>query len=97
MILERFDGIVFIGDEILRHIYMAFNILLRKDLALGGMERLRMDEKQRGACRCDYQFTKAECYDFTRLASVVSVQKRDSPGEKANEKEKAGPTVCQRK
>lgn len=64
MILDRFDGVVFVGDDMLRHIYAAFNILLREDLALGGMEHWRMSAEQISCCRCDNQFTKSDCRSF---------------------------------
>src|SRR5437763_616749 len=39
LILERFDGVVFVGDETLQSIYAGFNILLRQDLGLGAMKQ----------------------------------------------------------
>jgi hypothetical protein len=56
MVLERFSAIVFIGDDIARSIYLAFNTLLREDLALGGMQDWSMSEQDRESCKCDNQF-----------------------------------------
>jgi hypothetical protein len=39
MILERFNAIIFLGGDIAQTIYTAFNILLRKDLAVGGLRQ----------------------------------------------------------
>lgn len=56
MVLERFNAIVFVGDDIARSIYLAFNILLREDFALGGVQGWSMNEQDRASCRCDNQF-----------------------------------------
>lgn len=64
MILERFDGIVFVGDETLQHIYAAFNMLLRENIALGGLKQWEMKESERAECRCDNQLIKAECAKY---------------------------------
>lgn len=61
MILERFDAIVFIGDDTLKHIYAAFNMLLRENLATGSLKQWDLSESERATCRCDNQFTKPEC------------------------------------
>ena len=61
MILERFDTIIFIGDDTLKYIYAAFNILLRENLALGGLKQWELAETDRVLCRCDNQFTRREC------------------------------------
>ena len=64
MILDRFDGIVFIGDNILATIYGAFNSLLRRDLALGALQAWKMTPEQRQHCRCDGQYTNPLCAEF---------------------------------
>lgn len=61
MILERFDAIVFIGDDTLKHVYAAFNMLLRENIATGALKQWDMTETERLACRCDNQFIKPEC------------------------------------
>ena len=61
MILERFDAIVFIGDEMLKTIYSAFNMLLRENIAMGGLRQWEMDDAQREGCRCDNQIVKPDC------------------------------------
>lgn len=58
MVLERFNAIVFLGDDIARTIYLGLNILLREDLAFGGIQGWSMNEQDRAACRCDDQFTE---------------------------------------
>ncbi len=79
MILERFDGLVFIGDDTVRNIYLAFNILLRENVALGGLRQWDMDEAERSTCRCNNQFIKPEC---SRLAVTNNeeVRKNDAKG-----------------
>ncbi|RMD40593.1 hypothetical protein DV735_g4528, partial [Chaetothyriales sp. CBS 134920] len=54
-ILDRFDGVVFVGDSFLQTIYSGFNVLLRRDLASGAM-KTDLDN-----CRCDLQFTNPGC------------------------------------
>ena len=61
MILERFDAIVFIGDDSLRHVYAAFNMLIREDIATGGLDQHELTESDQTACRCDNQFMRLEC------------------------------------
>ena len=61
MILERFDGIVFVGDDLLKNIYAAFNMLLRQDLALGGLKQWDLPDDEKSACRCDAQLTNPKC------------------------------------
>ncbi|EON67751.1 hypothetical protein W97_07005 [Coniosporium apollinis CBS 100218] len=79
MILDRFDGVVFVGDDMLHHIYAAFNILLREDLALGGLEHWRMSGDELKVCRCDNQFTRAACKGFM-VGSSEGVQKHNTDG-----------------
>ena len=77
MILDRFDSIVFLGDNTLRHIYSAFNMLLRENIALGGLRQWEMKESEREACRCDNQLTRPECLSYSVLDSQ-SVRSNDA-------------------
>ena len=61
MLLDRFDGVVFVGDDSLQTVYNGFNVLLRQDLALGAVKAWDMDQNARDACRCDRQFNSASC------------------------------------
>ena len=79
MILERFDAIFFIGDNMLRHIYTAFNILLRENIALGGLKQWEMNEAQRSSCRCENQFIKNECVNFA-VCNNEEVRSNDAKG-----------------
>lgn len=78
MILDRFDAIVFIGDNLLQHIYAAFNILLRENMAMGSLKQWEMSEDERVNCRCDNQITRPECSKYAVLDSE-DVRKND-PG-----------------
>lgn len=60
-ILERFDGLVFIGDDTLQTIHNGLNILLRRDLALGSLDLASMDRNLQEQCRCNNQFIKQDC------------------------------------
>lgn len=61
MILERFEAVVFIGDDTLKHVYAAFNMLLRENIAMGGLKQWELTERERSDCRCDNQLVKPEC------------------------------------
>jgi len=61
MILERFDRVVFVGDDSMQTIYNGFNILLRQDLAWGALMTWRMDERTQDQCRCGNQFARPRC------------------------------------
>lgn len=76
MILERFDAIVFVGDDMLKHIYSAFNMLLRENIAIGGLQQWELTENERAGCKCDNQILRSEC----SLHSVM-----DSPAVNENE------------
>ena len=75
MILERFDGIVFVGDDMLKHIYAAFNMLLREDLALGGLKQWDLSDEDKVSCRCDAQFTTPKCAENLVLDSDSVAEK----------------------
>ena len=76
MILERFDAVVFIGDDMVRHIYAAFNMLLRQNLATGGLKQWDMKESERDMCRCDSQLIKPECAKYI-VTESEDVRKND--------------------
>lgn len=61
MILDRFDAVVFVGDDMLQHIYAAFNMLLRENIAWGGLKQWNLKDSERDSCRCDNQIMKGEC------------------------------------
>lgn len=77
MILERFDTIVFIGDESLRYIYSALNMLLRENIALGSLKQWEMKENEREMCRCENQLIKIDCTKYAILDSE-SVRSNDA-------------------
>jgi hypothetical protein len=74
MILERFNAVTFIGDNIAQTIYTAFSILLRQDLSLGGLQLWTMDDQDRINCKCDNQFLNTDCLGYT-IKSVEEVKK----------------------
>ena len=78
MILERFDAVVFVGDNMLQHVYAAFNMLLRENMAMGSLKQWEMSEGERDSCRCENQVTRAECSKYAVLDSE-DVSKND-PG-----------------
>lgn len=61
-ILERFDGVVFVGDASLQSIYNGLNIILRQDLAGGALRTWEMDQGHKDQCRCNSQFTNPSCH-----------------------------------
>lgn len=77
MILDRFDSIVFLGDEMLQHIYSAFNMLLRENIALGGLRQWDMKETERETCRCANQLIRPECQAYS-VADSQSVRLNDA-------------------
>ena len=79
MILERFDGVVFVGDDTLQNIYSGLNILLRKDLGLGAMKQWEMADEHLKACKCGNQFAKESCAKYLVSASEqVSTNARNA-------------------
>lgn len=90
MILDRFDGVVFIGDDLLQHVYAAFNILLRENVALGGLKQWEMSESDRSACRCDNQFVKSDCAKYAVTSSEQVVKNDGGSGHPS-------PYLCSRK
>jgi hypothetical protein len=88
MILERFDNIIFIGDESLRSVYAGLNILLRQDLAHGALRTWDMDEETLRGCACERQFTSSSCAGhFVTASSEVT----SAPRERVN-----SPYTCSR-
>ncbi|CAD6568399.1 MAG: hypothetical protein ASARMPREDX12_001397 [Alectoria sarmentosa] len=83
MILERFDAIVFIGDDSLKPIYAAFNMLLRENMAIGSLKQWELNESRRDTCSCDNQLTKPECSSHMIMESQTVREKDDGDGHKS--------------
>jgi len=79
MILDRFDGIVFVGDDMVAQIYAAFNALLRRNIRLGALEQWRMLDRELETCACDRQYTNPECSKYFATSSE-EIAKHDSEG-----------------
>lgn len=59
MVLDRFNALVFVGDDMARRIYGAFNVLLREDLELGVIRMSAKGQPQlepQHGCRCEMIF-----------------------------------------
>jgi len=69
MILERFSALIFLGDNITQSIYTAFNILLRDDYALGGLQSWMMNKEERETCQCVAQLVNEECVGYAVRSS----------------------------
>ncbi len=89
MILERFNMIVFVGDELVHSVYTAFNILLREDLALGGLQQWIMSDQDRMICKCDNQFLNQDCTGY-------AIKNRDEVKRDTGD-QKGSPYFCTRK
>ena len=89
MILERFNAISFIGDEVVQSVYAAFNVLLREDLALGGVQQWIMSDQDRMSCKCGEQFLNPECTKYA-VKNQDEVKKNEGSG-------KGGLYFCARK
>ena len=83
MILERFDGIVFVGDNMIQHTYAAFNMLLRENIAMGSLKQWGMTESERDVCRCDSQFTNPGCSKFAITSSQEVMDNDGGSGHKS--------------
>jgi hypothetical protein len=68
MILERFNAVVFVGDEQAKRIYMGLNILLREDLAFGALRDWELGPEEKEMCHCRGQFEE-ECARSAILGS----------------------------
>ena len=90
MILDRFDGVVFVGDEMLTAVYAAFNMLLRENLVDGALKQWKVEGDTKDACRCDGQFTNDRC-----KAQVVMTNEDVRHGE--SDGGLRNPYVCDRK
>lgn len=90
MILERFDAVVFIGDDTLKTVYSAFNMLLRENIAMGGLKQWELTEKDRAICRCDNQLVKPECSSYAITESQAVADNDDKSGHRS-------PYYCDRK
>lgn len=90
MILERFDAVFFIGDDSLKHIYGAFNILLREDMATGALDQRHLDDVERSTCSCDNQIVKPEC-------SKAIIRESQAMGDHDNTFGTSTPYHCNRK
>ena len=90
MILERFDAVVFVGDDSFKQIYAAFNMLLRENMAMGSLKQGELDESQRNTCRCDNQLTKLDCSSHMIMESETVKVKEDDVGHR-------GPFYCDRR
>lgn len=88
MILERFNAIVFVGDDIAQSIYAAFNILLREDLALGSLQQWLMTDEERTKCKCDNQFINSEC-------SRYAIKNRDDLKKNEVGERRGNPYFCE--
>jgi hypothetical protein len=63
-ILERFDGLVVVGDAIALEIYAGLNTLLREDFIFGASSPWHMDAWHYTTCECEGQFRNPECFGF---------------------------------
>ncbi|RDW62779.1 hypothetical protein BP5796_11081 [Coleophoma crateriformis] len=76
MILERFNTLTFLGDAIAGDVYTALNILLREDLAFGGLQQWSMSERDLDDCACEKQFLNEDCaaYRVRSSSEVTSIR-----------------------
>ena len=90
MILDRFDAIVFIGDSMLQNVYSAFNMLLRENVALGGLKQWNLKDGERSSCHCDNQIMRPECFGQS-ITSSAEVRENDGGSNHRS------PYYCERK
>ena len=97
MILERFDAVVFIGDEPLKHVYAAFNMLLRENIATGGLDKLDLQENDLAVCRCDNQYLRTECsrHITTESRAVSKSNGNSREGSYYCDRESRFPSTCE--
>lgn len=79
MILERFDHILFVGDESLLNVYAAFNMLLSEDIAYGSLKQWKMTPEQLASCSCDNQYLNRDCMSYL-INSSEDVYEQNSRG-----------------
>ena len=73
MILDRFDAVVFIGDDMLRNVYAAFNMLLRQNFAMGGVKQWALQETDVDGCTCEQQIMESRCVsEMVKSSSEVN-------------------------
>lgn len=75
-VLQKFDGIAFVGDDTMANAYAGFNLLLRENLASGALKEWDMSPEQRETCRCDSQLTSKSCWP-QRITSSDQVPAQD--------------------
>ncbi|MCJ1433133.1 hypothetical protein MMC27_002492 [Xylographa pallens] len=76
MILDRFDAVVFVGDSMLQNVYSAFNMLLRENVALGGLKQWNLKDGEHSSCHCDNQIMRPECSGQS-ITSSAEVREND--------------------
>ena len=74
MILDRFSGLIFLGDSTVQTTYSAFNILLRQNLALGALAQWELSDSDRSRCRCENQFINPTCLAAAITSSATVLQ-----------------------
>ncbi|ODM17718.1 hypothetical protein SI65_06506 [Aspergillus cristatus] len=75
-VLQKFDGIAFVGDDTLANVYAGFNLLLRENLAFGALKERDLSPEHRETCHCDSQFTSKSCWPL-RITSSDQVPTKD--------------------
>ena len=60
----------------LQNVYSAFNMLLRENVALGGLKQWNLKDGERSSCRCDNQIMRPECSGQS-ITSSVEVREND--------------------
>ena len=78
MIFERFEAIVFVGDEHLQAMYAGLNILLRKDYEYGALVPGAVKDEKKEECKCDNQFIRVECSKNMLTSSEVVLKLPDN-------------------
>jgi hypothetical protein len=74
----------------LKYIYAAFNMLLRENMARGGLKQWEMTESDRVTCRCENQLTKPDCSSHIVMESQAVTDNDEASGHKS-------PYYCDRK
>ena len=54
----------------LQNVYSAFNMLLRENVAMGGLKQWSLTDTERVSCRCDNQIMRSECSSQTIMVSA---------------------------
>lgn len=60
----------------LQHVYSAFNMLLRENIAIGGLKQWNLKDNERVSCRCDGQIMNGECA-FHTVTSSAEIREND--------------------